>query len=59
MRQTSQAMRAINQSIFPWMSVVGIQTIAYILKHANTKKQKFYPKCQAKGAGFGQGKVVD
>ncbi len=46
------------------MSMVGIQTIAYIVKHAaslnaNTKKQKFYPKCQAKGAEFGQGKVVD
>jgi hypothetical protein len=46
------------------MSVVGIQTIAYILKHAaslnaNTKKQKFYPECQAKVTGFGQGLGVN
>jgi hypothetical protein len=46
------------------MSMVGIQTIIYILKHAaplneNTKKHKFYPKCQAKVDWFGQGQGVN
>jgi hypothetical protein len=40
--------------------MVGIQTIAYILKlavplNANTKKNKFYPKCQPK-VGLARGR---